>query len=148
MPRLQYDGLGALANHGSGDLDVRAVAGELIGALSGVDTDLGGEVARCLHHLAGEVDGVALGDGVARIPGSGVLTGNPQHRPNRVVIDAHTAVSAPRISAAARHAGMPFLIDPETYFLQDLDPASDKTAQLPFVRQKVHALADLMNGVH
>ena len=40
------------------------------------------------------------------------------------------------------------MIDPKTYFLQNVDPTSDQSGQLPFVLQKVHTPADLMNRVH
>ncbi len=61
-----------------------------------------------------------------------VLTGPPERRPHRLVVDAHAAPRMGRVAAAARRAGLPFLIDPQTHFLQDFQHATDPWAQLPF----------------
>jgi hypothetical protein len=61
------------------------------------------------------------------------LLGGPlASRPDRVVVDAHAAPSIGRVAAAARRAGLPFLIDPQTHFLQDFQHPTDPWGQLPF----------------
>lgn len=61
-----------------------------------------------------------------------VLAATPGRRPHRVVVDAHAAPRMGRVAAAARGAGIPFLVDPQTHFLQDFQHAADPWAQLPF----------------
>jgi hypothetical protein len=61
-----------------------------------------------------------------------VLGGPLNRRPDRVVVDAHAAPRMGRVAAAARRAGLPFLIDPQTHFLQDFQHPADPWAQLPF----------------
>ena len=52
--------------------------------------------------------------------------------PNRIVVDAHTVARTDAISDIARRAGVPFLVDPQTYLLQDRQHDGDKWASLPF----------------
>jgi hypothetical protein len=54
------------------------------------------------------------------------------HRPDRVVVDAHVPLRTRQISATARAAGVGYLIDPQTHFFQDAQPATDRWASLPF----------------
>jgi hypothetical protein len=53
-------------------------------------------------------------------------------RPDRVVVDAHVPPRARQICATARAAGVGYLIDPQTYFFQDVQPGTDRWAALPF----------------
>jgi len=53
-------------------------------------------------------------------------------RPDRVVVDAHTAQAHPEIASTARHAGLPMLIDPQTSYLQGEQYPGDPWARLPF----------------
>lgn len=57
----------------------------------------------------------------------------PAH-PDRIVVDAHVPSTAGGIDicATARRAGIPFLIDPQTYLLQDAQHPGDSWAALPF----------------
>lgn len=52
--------------------------------------------------------------------------------PNRIVVDAHTVARTDAISDIARRAGVPFLVDPQTYLLQDPQHDGDKWSSLPF----------------
>jgi len=61
-----------------------------------------------------------------------VLTGPVEHRPHRVVLDAHTAAANDRLATAAQRAGVALLIDPQTYFLQSFQQPDDPWARLPF----------------
>lgn len=55
-------------------------------------------------------------------------------RPSRIVVDAHVPLSrgGGGISSTARRAGVPFLIDPQTYYLQGTQHPADSWANLPF----------------
>lgn len=75
-----------------------------------------------------------------------VLTARTQQRPHRVVVDAHVAVSAPSISAAARRAGAPFLVDPQTHYLQGTQHSEDPWARLPFARSQAYLVPDLLDA--
>jgi hypothetical protein len=52
--------------------------------------------------------------------------------PDRLVVDAHVPLSAPGLAGIARAAGRPYLIDPETYFLQDSQHPSVPWGRVPF----------------
>jgi hypothetical protein len=73
--------------------------------------------------------------------------GMPVHaarsRPSRLVVDAPTAASHPEIAVAARRAGLPMLIDPQTFYLQDYQHSDDPWARLPFADPAVATVADL-----
>jgi hypothetical protein len=94
--------------------------------------------------------GVIVADLVIRAGGDDitlmerVLAAAPSCRPNRVVVDAHAARGTDRIAAAARRAGIPFLVDPQTHFLQDFQHATDSWAQLPFGDPRRCTPADLL----
>lgn len=61
-----------------------------------------------------------------------VLTGPRSRRPSRVVVDAHVAAATPTIAAGAARAGIPMLVDPQTFFLQDDVNPANAWARLPF----------------
>jgi hypothetical protein len=61
-----------------------------------------------------------------------VLSGAAEGRPHRLVVDAHVSLREPRLSQAARTAGIPLIVDPQTHFLQDFQHGADPWAQLPF----------------
>ncbi|HET7398124.1 MAG TPA: hypothetical protein VFJ94_06350 [Intrasporangium sp.] len=65
-------------------------------------------------------------------------------RPDRVVVDAHVAKAQPRIRAVALAAGIPFIIDPQTHYLQDYQHPADPWASLPFAQGHILTPADLM----
>jgi hypothetical protein len=63
----------------------------------------------------------------------GTNSGPPAARtPHRLVVDAHVAQRTQEIGLTARTAGVPFLVDPQTYYLQDVQHAADPWARLPF----------------
>ena len=56
-------------------------------------------------------------------------------RPSRIVVDAHTPLKGADIAMTARRAGVPLLIDPQTYYLQGTQHPDDPWAtRLPFGR--------------
>ncbi|CCK60107.1 hypothetical protein [Mycobacterium canetti] len=65
-------------------------------------------------------------------------------RPTRVVVDAHLPASSRGngVVVAARQAGVPFLIDPQTFYLQGNQHASDPWALLPYGRHDKLSSAD------
>lgn len=68
--------------------------------------------------------------------------GAPTARPSRVVVDAHVAARNPDIPELARTAGLPCLVDPQTYYLQDRQHDQDPWARLPFGSASVKTPAD------
>lgn len=64
---------------------------------------------------------------------------------DRIVVDAHTAAATPGIARTARRAGMPMLIDPQTFYLQDHQHPADPWAQLPFASSSRATVGDLLN---
>lgn len=60
--------------------------------------------------------------------------GRPLPAADRLVVDAPTANAEPALTADARKAGVPVLIDPQTYLLQDEQPPDDRWLALPFAR--------------
>jgi len=64
-------------------------------------------------------------------------------RPDRLVVDAHVPAKTPALADIARRAGIPFLVDPQTYFLQGTQHADDAWAKLPFGNPRPLAAADL-----
>lgn len=64
--------------------------------------------------------------------------------PDRVVVDAHVPERTPGIAMTARTAGVPFLVDPQTYYLQDVQHAEDPWVGLPFATREALTPADLM----
>jgi len=75
-----------------------------------------------------------------------VLGGRLDQRPHRITVDAHVAATTPRISAAARQAGAPLLVDPQTHYLQALQHRDDPWAQLPFADWQAQAVVDLLDA--
>lgn len=69
------------------------------------------------------------------------------HRPARLVVDAHvpTKPGGQLLARTAREAGVPFLVDPETYFLQDRQDPSAPWCAVPFADAKEYSPADLMS---
>lgn len=76
-------------------------------------------------------------------PGAGGLM---PARPDRVVVDAHTAQAHPEIASTARHAGLPMLIDPQTFHLQGEQYPGDQWARLPFAEAVPLTVADLLDA--
>lgn len=54
--------------------------------------------------------------------------------PDRLVVDAHVAARRPEVRRLAEQAGIGLLIDPQTHFLQDHQPAADPWTDLPYAR--------------
>lgn len=70
------------------------------------------------------------------------------HRPDRLVVDAHVPLT-PRGAAladTARIAGVPFLIDPETHYLQDRQCAEASWCAAPFANTEIASPVDLMRS--
>lgn len=65
----------------------------------------------------------------------------------RLVVDAVTALRHREFAETARIAGVPMLVDPETYYLQDVQHAGDRWAALPFARQAAMTVSDVSRGV-
>lgn len=65
----------------------------------------------------------------------------------RLVVDAVTATRHREFADTARVAGIPMLVDPETYDLQDYQHAGDQWASLPFARRAVMTVSDLSANV-
>lgn len=70
------------------------------------------------------------------------------HRPARLVVDAHVPLGAggDGMASVARQAGVPFLIDPETIYLQDVQHAGAPWSKVPFARATASTPADLMGA--
>lgn len=66
--------------------------------------------------------------------------------PNRLVVDAHLASTHPEIADTARRAGVPFLVDPLTHYLQDVQHAANPWAALSFADPHAYAPADLASA--
>lgn len=54
--------------------------------------------------------------------------------PDVVVVDASAVASSHELPAAARAAGLPFVVDPLTHLIQSAQPATDRWASLPYAR--------------
>ncbi|WP_448070782.1 hypothetical protein [Georgenia yuyongxinii] len=54
--------------------------------------------------------------------------------PDRLVVDAHVAARRPEVRHLAERSGTGLLIDPQTHFLQDHQPATDPWTDLPYAR--------------
>lgn len=66
-------------------------------------------------------------------------------RPSRAVLDAHVAARDVRAAQIARRAGIPLLIDPQTFYLQGQQHPADPWAQLPFARSSALGPVDLLD---
>jgi hypothetical protein len=78
---------------------------------------------------------------VARI--EHVLAGPVTERPHRIVVDAHFPLMGDRLRTAAAVAGVPYIIDPQTFYLQDYQHPSRKWPNLPFGRSPALRPADV-----
>lgn len=65
------------------------------------------------------------------------------YRPSRLVVDAEV-VARTDLAMTARVAGVPFLVDPLTHYLQDAQYPDHAWAQLPFATPRAIASADLL----
>lgn len=77
-----------------------------------------------------------------RVLGVGAA-GPTRSAPDRIVVDAHVPSRAPALSVMARRAGRAFLIDPQTYYLQDLQHPQFPWTSTPFGRPEPVTPADL-----
>jgi hypothetical protein len=77
-------------------------------------------------------DHVVIGDLLA--PGAGPRLASRRPLVSELVADAHVAEARPVLAQHARAAGIPYVVDPDTTFLQsEVDP-EDRWAQLPFAQ--------------
>lgn len=85
---------------------------------------------------------------VRRLFGLTPATVPAPHRPARLVVDAHVPLSSngSGLAKAAREAGVPFLIDPETIYLQDVQHATAPWCTVPYAQAKVITPADLASA--
>lgn len=67
--------------------------------------------------------------------------------PDRVVVDAHASVRAPNLALLAQQAGRPFLVDPQTFYLQDAQHADLPWVKLPYGRAEALTPGDLSSTV-
>jgi hypothetical protein len=67
-------------------------------------------------------------------PATGPRLVRPRPPIDQLVADAHVAEARPILSDAAQGAGVPFLVDPNTPFLQTRVADDDRWAQLPFAQ--------------
>lgn len=73
------------------------------------------------------------------------LCGQPDtSRPHRIVVDAHMPLADDRVRVAAQTAGLPFAIDPQTYYLQDFQHPTQPWTELPYAHAPVLTPADLL----
>jgi len=86
-------------------------------------------------------DHVVVSDLLAVASGLRISTRRPPI--NQLVADAHVAQARPVLADLAQAAGVPYLVDPDTPFLQSGIAPDDRWAQLPFGQAEALALADL-----
>jgi len=69
------------------------------------------------------------------------------YRPDRLVVDAHvpTTAAGAELARIARDAGVPFLIDPETYYLQDVQHPGAPWCSTPYAQRSAATPADLLS---
>lgn len=69
------------------------------------------------------------------------------HRPARLVVNAHVPLNpnGVKIARSAQHAGVPFLIDPETTYLQDYQHPGAPWCTVPYAGRNAHTPGDLMS---
>src|SRR5665213_1752462 len=75
-------------------------------------------------------DHLVVGDLLA--PSTGVRLTPLRPTVNQLVADAHVAQARPILCELAQSAGVPYIIDPNTPFLQSEVATDDKWARLPF----------------
>lgn len=63
-----------------------------------------------------------------------------------IVVDAPTAAAQPDLREAAEAAGLPFMVDPLTPLLQDVQPPDNSWAALPFAQADAMDVSDLASG--
>lgn len=63
-----------------------------------------------------------------------------------IVVDATTAVVQPDLADAAEAAGLPFMVDPLTPLLQDMQAPDNAWAALPFAQPEPMTASDLASG--
>jgi len=70
------------------------------------------------------------------------------HRPSRLVVDAHVPLSTGGggMASVARQAGVPFLVDPETTYLQDVQHGGAPWCKVPFAQATASTPADLIGA--
>jgi hypothetical protein len=81
-----------------------------------------------------------------RVYGVDALMPSAEHLPGRLVADATAAT--PELGLTARAAGVPFLIDPQTHFLQDSQPPMERWARLPFAISDAVSPGELASVQH
>jgi hypothetical protein len=79
---------------------------------------------------AGLNDHLVVADLLAPSAGPRLVTNRPSF--SQLVADAHVARARPVLCELTQSAGIPYLIDPDTHFLQTEVADDDKWAQLPF----------------
>lgn len=69
------------------------------------------------------------------------------YRPDRLVVDAHvpTTPGGAELSLIAREVGIPFLVDPETYYLQDFQHTEAPWCATPFGQSGEAGPSDLIS---
>lgn len=77
-------------------------------------------------------DHLVVGDLLA--PATGPRRASRTSPIDQLVADAHVAEARPTLSDVAEGAGVPYLVDPDTPFLQTGVAADDRWAQLPFAQ--------------
>ncbi|MGV1009504.1 MAG: hypothetical protein ACOYBY_12960 [Dermatophilaceae bacterium] len=69
------------------------------------------------------------------------------HRPARLAVDAHVPSTAggAALARSALEAGVPFLIDPETYYLQDTQHVDAPWCSVPYAVTRACTPSDLLS---
>ena len=86
-------------------------------------------------------DHLVVGDLLAPATGPRLASRRPPI--SQLVADAHVAHARPTLSDFAQGAGVPYLVDPNTPFLQTAVAADDRWAQLPFAQAEPVAASDI-----
>jgi len=81
---------------------------------------------------AGMSDHLVVGDLLA--PGAGPRLASRRPAISQLVADAHVAAARPVLADHARAAGIPYVIDPDTPFLQSSVDPEDRWVKLPFAQ--------------
>lgn len=89
----------------------------------------------------GAADGQFVRGLYGLIPG----TARAPHRPARLVVDAHVPLTSrgEQLAQIARQAGVPFLVDPETAYLQDIQHPGAPWCAVPYTISPACTPADL-----
>ncbi len=86
-------------------------------------------------------DHLVVGDLLAPTTGPRLARRRPSI--DQLVADAHVAAARPTLSDFAQGAGVPYLIDPDTFFLQSGVSPDDRWALLPFGHSEPVAASDV-----